>query len=75
MSAKDRKGPASAAERMRLYRKRRRRGTRCVRLQLQVSVIDYFVRNRLLTNRERDDPQALRDAVLLIISRFVEELV
>jgi hypothetical protein len=39
----------SAAERMRLYRKRRRRGTRRVRGQLHVSVIDYFVLERLLT--------------------------
>jgi hypothetical protein len=72
MSTKDGKGPPSGAERMRLHRKRRRRGTRCVRLQLNVSVIDYFVRKELLKNRERDDPQALRDAVLVLISRCVE---
>jgi hypothetical protein len=35
-------------------------------------VIDYFVLERLLTNRTRDDPQALRDAVLVLISTCVE---
>jgi hypothetical protein len=72
MSTKDGQGPPSGAERMRLHRKRHRRGTRCVRLQLHVSVVDYLVRKRLLTNSERDDPQALRDAVLVLISMCVE---
>jgi hypothetical protein len=69
MSTNDRKGSPSAAERMRLHRKRQRRGTRCVRLQLSLSAINALVHKGLLKNTDRDDPQALQEAVSLLISR------
>jgi hypothetical protein len=48
MSPEPKKMPAlssaPAAERMRLYRKRRRRGMRCVRIQLDVTAIEALIR-------------------------------
>jgi hypothetical protein len=41
------------AERMRQYRKRRRRGTRCIRLSLDVTVIDAFIREKLQAGQYR----------------------
>ena len=60
------------AQRMRQYRKRRRRGTRCIRLTLPVTVIDAFIREKLLKEEERDDPLELQWAVVQLISRIVD---
>jgi hypothetical protein len=70
MSIPDRKTPPSGAERMRLHRKLHRRGTRCVRLQLHVSVVDYFVRKKT----DRDELAKLLDRLeaddVLIVTRL-----
>jgi hypothetical protein len=48
MSMTDRSRPSDAAERMRLYRKRRRQGMRYVRIPLHVTEIDTLIRMGLL---------------------------
>jgi hypothetical protein len=48
MSTNDRTGSPSAAERMRIHRKRQRNGLQCVRLLLHETEIDGLVRRGLL---------------------------
>jgi hypothetical protein len=72
MTANTQKASPTAAERMRQYRKRRRRGTRCIRLALDRMTIDAFVREKLLKEEERDDPLELQWAVVQLISRIVD---
>jgi hypothetical protein len=55
------------AERMRLYRKRRREGMRYVRIPLHVTEIDNLVRLGFLRGEQCQDPEALQAAVLGII--------
>jgi hypothetical protein len=57
------RSPSSAAERMRLYRKRRRRGMRCVRIQLDVTTIDALIRKKHLDHEARNDQKALELAI------------
>jgi hypothetical protein len=59
----------SAAERMRLYRKRRRSGMRTVRIQLHVTDIEALIHKGYLDHKSRDD----RDAVEFAISSFVDD--
>ena len=49
-----------AAERMRLYRERRRRGLRCLMVELHETDVDALIRGGLLEQGTRND----RDAVL-----------
>jgi hypothetical protein len=67
MGPKVAKMPSTAAERMRLYRKRRRNGMHCVRIPLHVTDIDDFIRMRLLKEEERHDAEALQTAVLDLV--------
>ena len=58
---------SSPAERMRLHRKRRRSGTRCVHIQLDAIKIDALIRRGYLGQESRDDRCALEfgiDALL-----------
>ena len=55
------------AERMRLYRKRRREGMRYVRISLHVTEIDDLVRLGFLRGEQCQDPKALQAAVMGII--------
>jgi hypothetical protein len=75
MSPEPKKMPAlssaPAAERMRLYRKRRRRGMRCVRIQLDVTTIDALIRKKHLEPEARNDQKALE----LAISDFIWDTV
>ena len=75
MSPEPKKMPAlssaPAAERMRLYRKRRRRGMRCVRIQLDVTTIDALIRKKHLDHEARNDQKALE----LAISDFIWDAV
>jgi hypothetical protein len=66
MSARSR---TPVAERMRLYRKRRRRGVRCVRVQLHVTEIDTLIRKGYLDRKSRDDC----DAVDAALGAFVDD--
>jgi hypothetical protein len=60
MSTTDRIEPLSAAERMRLYRKRRRQGLRYVRIPLRVTEIDDLIRMGLLSEDQRYDAEAVQ---------------
>jgi len=74
-SSKDRLEPCSrVAERMRLYRKRRRLGLRSVRILLRVTTIDDFVRAGLLDRQHRDNPQALQAVVTRVLRQAVKKL-
>jgi hypothetical protein len=52
-----------AAERMRQFRERRRRGLRCVRISLHVTEIDGLIRKRYLEPNNRDDQNEIQMAI------------
>jgi hypothetical protein len=64
---------ATAAERMRLYRKRRRQGLQYVRIPLHVTEVDRFIRMGLLRKEQRQDPEAVQTAVVSLIYRALED--
>jgi hypothetical protein len=66
------KEPSSAAERMRLYRKRQRQGLEYVRILLHVTEIDALIHMGLLKNDQRTDADALQAAVLDLVYRATE---
>jgi hypothetical protein len=51
--------PSPAAARMRLHRDRRRRGLRCLTIELRETEIDVLIGKGLLTSETRYDPGAL----------------
>ena len=53
------RSPTTAAERMRLYRRRRRRGRRPFKVELDVADIDALVKRGYLDPKERDDLSAI----------------
>jgi hypothetical protein len=55
--------PSRAAERMRLHRERRRRGLRCVTIEVRRSEVDRLIERRLLAPEEQGDGRALRRAI------------
>jgi hypothetical protein len=71
MSPEPKKMPAlssaPAAERMRRYRKRRRRGIRCVRVQIHVTEIDALIRKKYLDQQSRDDLKAVEYAIRTVV--------
>jgi hypothetical protein len=64
---------APAAVRMRLHRKRRREGTRYVRIALDNSEIDGLIRLKVLPKEHREDADALQAAVLTIVYQALDE--
>ena len=62
-----------AAERMRLYRKRRRRGMHSLRTSLHVTQIDGLIRKGLLRQEDRDDLEALQRAIDALISTTLDD--
>jgi hypothetical protein len=52
-----------AAERMRRYRERRRRGLSCIKVQLRRSEVDGLIASGLLKPAERQDRRALAEAL------------
>jgi hypothetical protein len=62
------KAQTSAAKRMRLYRKRRRRGQRCVRISIDAAVVAALAEKGYLDLPERDDIGALEFAVSAFLS-------
>ena len=54
---------SAAAERMRLHRERRRKGLRCVTIELRATEIDVLIRRGLLKSEARNDPNAVREAL------------
>jgi hypothetical protein len=65
---------SAAARRMRLYRERRRRGLRSVRIPLHVTEVGDLIRLGILKGEKREDPEALRDAVLNLIRRALDDM-
>ena len=53
----------TSTERMRLHRDRRRRGLRCVTIELRETEIDTLIRMGLLRAEARHNLPALRDAL------------
>jgi hypothetical protein len=71
MSVETEKTPTrspSPAERMRQYRKRHRKGLRCVRILLEVTEIDVLVRRRYLEAKDRDNGKAVQAATAIFVS-------
>ena len=64
---------SQVAERMRLYRKRRREGLRSVRIWLPVTDIYYFIQV-VLTERQRQRPDALETALVGLFQDMLEEM-
>jgi hypothetical protein len=62
------RSPSAAAERMRQYRKRQRKGLRCVRIQLDATELDVLVRRRYLEAKDRDNAKAVQIAAAAFIS-------
>jgi len=52
-----------AAERMRLHRERRRRGLRCLMIQLRDTDVDALIRRGLLEQETRNDRNAVLKAL------------
>ena len=63
-----------AAQRMRRYRKQRRRGLRSVRILLDDMDIDALIRMKLLKKDQREDAEALQTAVTGLVYRVQEDL-
>ena len=53
---------SSAAERMRRHRERRRKGLRCLMIQLHETEVDALIRSGLLNPVMRNDSSAVRKA-------------
>jgi hypothetical protein len=64
----------TAAERMRLYRKRRREGLQYVRIPLHVTHIDRLIQVGLLGGDECHDAEAIGAAVLVLFEMALEEI-
>ena len=58
-----------AAERMRLFRERRRKGLRCVTIELHEDEIDALVRMGLLGAEMRNDADSIIEAMYAFFDR------
>jgi hypothetical protein len=74
MSSETEPAKSTAAQRMRLYRKRRRSGLRYVRIELHVTEIDHLIRMGLLKERQRHDHEALQTAICAILYRALDDV-
>jgi len=66
------RSPSPAAQRMRLYRERRRQRLRYIFIPLHVTDIDGLIRIGRLKEDQREDVDALRAAVLTLVYWAVE---
>ena len=57
-----------AAERMRRHRSRKRKGLRCVTIQLRETEIDVLIGKGFLKADARNDPQAVRKALYVFLA-------
>jgi hypothetical protein len=73
MTIKPTQEPTAAAQRMRLYRKRRKLGLRYVRVPLAVTEIDTLIRRRLLKEDQRLDDEALQTAIMTVLYRVLAD--
>ena len=63
---------SAAAERMRLHRERRRKGLRCLTIELRETEIDTLVRMGLLRAEMRNDANAIIEAVYAHFDRTLD---
>jgi hypothetical protein len=63
-----------AAQRMRRYRKQRKQGLRPVRILLDETDVDAFIRLGLLKEDQRQDEEALRTGVMTLVYRAADDL-
>ena len=62
------------AERMRLYRKRRREGVRLVQITLEATDIDELVSLGQLEPEQRENAKALNDVIWNLVHLAMEEI-
>ena len=60
---------SAAAQRMRAHRDRRRKGLRCLMIQLRETEIDVLIKRGLLKADARNDLCAVRDALYVHLDR------
>ena len=60
---------SAAAERMRLHRGRRRKGLRCLMIELRETEIDALICKGLLKAEMRNDARAVREALYAHLDR------
>ena len=65
-------GLSPAAARMRLHRERRRRGMRCLWVELRDTEIDALIRKGLLKPETRHDQNAIADALYDYLERTLD---
>ena len=63
-----------AAERMRLHRERRRKGLRCLTIELRETEIDALIRKGMMKPDARNDQQAIRDALYALLERTLDAM-
>jgi hypothetical protein len=68
------KAPTSAAERMRRYRKRQRRGQRIIRLQIGPAEIEALVSRGFLGPNDREDTSAIQFGMSALIDEALGDL-
>ena len=54
---------SSAAERMKLHRERKKKGMRCLTIELRETEIDALIRKGFLKSDTRNDTQAIIDGL------------
>jgi hypothetical protein len=54
---------SAAAERMKLHRERKKKGMRCLTIELRETEIDALIRNGFLKADTRNDAEAIIDAL------------
>ena len=64
---------SSGAQRMRLHRKRRRAGLRCLMVELRDAEIETLIRIGLLKAETRNDPRAIRKALYAHLDRTLQK--
>ena len=67
-------GAPSSTERSRRHRQRRRRGTRCITVDVNEGEIAVLVARGYLPEEARDDPVAIKAAIVVVISDLAFEL-
>jgi hypothetical protein len=65
----ERPSPSPAAERMRLHRERRRRGVRCLMVELRETEIDAFIQMGLLKAEMCNNRNAIAKALYAYLDR------
>ena len=66
--------PSSSTERTRRYRQRRRRGTRCITVEMNDSEIAALVAKGYLAEESRSDPKAIKASIESVISDLAFEV-